>query len=630
MTEPAQAEGLNEAQEPSLVGQVLSERYRIDAVLGEGGMGAVYRAEHLLMHKRVAIKVLHPEMTRMPEVVQRFEREAMAAANIDHPHVAAAYDFGKLASGAFFLVLEYVEGKALRDVIADEGGLSVDRAVYITRQVLQALSRAHGMGIVHRDLKPENVMLVERDGDPDFVKVLDFGIAKVPVTEMSKGKTTGAALTQLGMVYGTPEYMAPEQALGQDVDLRADLYALGVLLFEMLTGKRPFDAANPVQILGMVVSLPVPSFATVCPERKIPTGIEDVTRKLLAKLADDRYPDARSAIQALDAAHAPTPLGLTGERLPSSALLGGRGSLVAAPALDNSGSLSTGAPLAPATAEARKKKLLVLVLGLGLGLIMLLALVLLQRGGSDAKLVTPPGPSASASAAVSAVEPAPDPTAAPGDAEIQAAAGKGIEALEALKARAPRDPKVLRALARAQSDKPLHEAALATLGELFAIDASAALDRSLQACVVLAAQAAPTQNAAFDLIEAKMGPGGPDTLYALQIDPRSTNPKLQKRAKDLFARKDFLARVTPALDTALDLRAASGAALCSQHRKLFQQARDQGDSRSLRYLSPLTAIRGCGFLKRGDCYSCLRSDNLLNEAMKAINEREKGGKDAYP
>src|SRR5438552_6685987 len=171
----------------SLVGRVLSERYRIESVLGEGGMGAVYLAQHVLMRKRLAVKVRHPEMTRMPEMVARFEREAMAAAHIEHPNVAAATDFGKLEDGSFFLVLEYVEGTSLRDLIA-QGPLAAERALHIAYQMASALARAHALGIVHRDLKPENVMLVEREGDPNFVKVLDFGIAKVPVGEFSPEK----------------------------------------------------------------------------------------------------------------------------------------------------------------------------------------------------------------------------------------------------------------------------------------------------------------------------------------------------------------------------------------------------------------------------------------------------------
>src|SRR5687768_17603651 len=202
----------------SRVGAVLADRYRIDSLLGEGGMGKVYAAEHVLMKKKLAVKVLHRELTTVPEVVARFEREAMAAANIENPNVAAATDFGKLPDGSVFLVLEYVQGKNLRDEIA-AGPFALDRALHITRQIASALGSAHALNIVHRDLKPENVMLVEKGADPDFVKVLDFGIAKVPIGEVDRSaqNSKDAPITKVGMVFGTPEYMAPEQALGQPV-----------------------------------------------------------------------------------------------------------------------------------------------------------------------------------------------------------------------------------------------------------------------------------------------------------------------------------------------------------------------------------------------------------------------------
>src|SRR5690606_23745277 len=161
-----------------LIGRILAERYRVTRLLGSGGMGAVYRAEHVHMRKAVALKVLHREMTAMPEVVARFEREAVAAARIEHPNVAAALDFGQLEDGAFYLVLEYIEGRSLSAALDAEGPFAPLRAVHITRQVAEALAAAHDAGVVHRDLKPDNIMLVERDGDPDFAKVLDFGIAK--------------------------------------------------------------------------------------------------------------------------------------------------------------------------------------------------------------------------------------------------------------------------------------------------------------------------------------------------------------------------------------------------------------------------------------------------------------------
>ena len=226
-------------------GTLLAGRYRVMELLGEGAMGAVYRAEHVHMRKPFAVKVLHRELTTIPEVVKRFEREAIAAGRIDHPHVARAHDFGVLegdasAHGGFYLVLEFVEGRRLSDALA-EGAFDLGRALVVTRQIAEALLAAHTAGIVHRDLKPDNVMLVERLGELDYVKVLDFGIAKMETGE------SGPALTRLGTVFGTPSYMAPEQAAGQSVDSRVDLYTLGLMLHEMLTGKACFEGDEPAR-----------------------------------------------------------------------------------------------------------------------------------------------------------------------------------------------------------------------------------------------------------------------------------------------------------------------------------------------------------------------------------------------
>ncbi|MFC1642226.1 serine/threonine-protein kinase [Myxococcota bacterium] len=228
-----------------LIGTVLAGRYRLAQLLGAGGMGSVYRAEHVHMRKAVAIKVLHRDMTALPEMVARFEREAIASARIEHPNVAGATDFGQLDDGSFFLVLEFVEGQSLRWVLEREGPLPPPRAAEIARQIASALAAAHGAHIVHRDLKPENVMLVSRGDGVDWIKVLDFGIAKVTVEELRDQP----ALTQYGSVFGTPEYMAPEQALGQTVDHRADLYALGIVLYEMLQARTPFADDDLVAVL---------------------------------------------------------------------------------------------------------------------------------------------------------------------------------------------------------------------------------------------------------------------------------------------------------------------------------------------------------------------------------------------
>jgi len=275
----------------SLEGRIVAERYRVQKLLGEGGMGAVYRAEHIHMRKIVALKVLHPEMCSVTEVVARFEREAVAAGRIEHPNVATATDFGRLEDGSFFLVLEYAAGRDLRALINAVGALDLARCIHIARQVAEALGAAHALSIVHRDLKPDNVMLVERDGDPDFVKVLDFGIAKVTFGDLADQP----ALTRTGAVFGTPDYMSPEQALGQPVDHRSDLYALGILMFEMLTGSTPFEHDDPTMVLAHQITAPPPPL----PEH-VPGPLASLVMSLLAKDVQQRPQTAAEVVQALD------------------------------------------------------------------------------------------------------------------------------------------------------------------------------------------------------------------------------------------------------------------------------------------------------------------------------------------
>jgi serine/threonine protein kinase len=267
-------------------------------------MGRVYAAEHVMMRKKLAVKILHRELTTVPEVVKRFEREAMAAANIEDPNVAAATDFGKLPDGSVFMAMEFVEGQSLRDEIA-AGPLRSERALRIGRQIGSALASAHALDIVHRDLKPENVMLVTKGSEPDFVKVLDFGIAKVPIGQV--GASGGNPITKVGMVFGTPEYMAPEQALGQPVDARADLYALGVILYEMLAGVRPFSSSSQTGILGQQLSRPAPPFVERAPGAGVPPAVEQVVLKLLQREANDRFQTAVEVVVAIEALMGATP-----------------------------------------------------------------------------------------------------------------------------------------------------------------------------------------------------------------------------------------------------------------------------------------------------------------------------------
>jgi len=228
-----------------LLGAYLDARDQVRRLIGEGGMGLVYEAEHTEIGRRVAVKVLHAAYTRHAEVVARFRAEARAATRIGHPHIVEVLDSGTTVEGAVYFVMEFLAGQDLSEVIRKEGPQTQRRTVAIGREICQALAAAHRAGIVHRDMKPENVFLIEREGHKDFVKVLDFGIAKtLEQTTEKQGR-----LTQPGMAMGTPEYMAPEQAAGQATDLRADIYSVGAILYEMLTGKVPIEGANVMEIL---------------------------------------------------------------------------------------------------------------------------------------------------------------------------------------------------------------------------------------------------------------------------------------------------------------------------------------------------------------------------------------------
>jgi hypothetical protein len=290
-----------------LLGQVISGRYRIDSLVAAGGMGAVYRGEHLRMRKQVAIKILHAEIEGLPELVERFEREAIAGAHVNHPNVASATDFGELADGSFFLVLEYVRGTTLSDVI-QRGPLAANRAVAIARQIASALQAVHELGIVHRDVKPRNVMLVEGPGE--LAKLIDFGLAKIAVEHFSANEPPARVLTGAGVVMGTLAYLAPEAARGMDaVDARADLYALGVMLYEMLAGRRPFDGVadglDMADAFRKQCQEPPPAIAVRSPRVVVAPALEAVVMRLLERSKERRFQSAAEVVAALDRAMAP-------------------------------------------------------------------------------------------------------------------------------------------------------------------------------------------------------------------------------------------------------------------------------------------------------------------------------------
>jgi serine/threonine-protein kinase len=289
-----------------LIGQTLDGRYVITRKLGHGGMGVVYAANHSVIERPLAIKVLRRNAMRDPATIRRFVQEAKAASRIGHPNIVDVTDFGTTPDGMTYSVMEFVDGMTLKDAIHHAAPFSAERAVRIAAQIARALVAAHDKGIVHRDLKPENVFLVDRDGRPDFVKIVDFGIAKVQPVDGTAGG--GPRLTQGGSVLGTPEYMPPEQASGRgDTDHRVDIYALGTILYEMLIGKVPHKGGSSVRTIAMQIMDAIPPPSQVRPELEIPPALEAVVMRALAKNRDERYPRMSELLGALDAIAASPP-----------------------------------------------------------------------------------------------------------------------------------------------------------------------------------------------------------------------------------------------------------------------------------------------------------------------------------
>ncbi|MEO6954761.1 MAG: serine/threonine-protein kinase [Polyangia bacterium] len=277
------------------VGRLIEGRYQVLAPLGRGGMGVVYRVEHVTLKKELALKLLLPELGRSDELLARFQREAEAAARLSHSNIIQVTDFGRTEDGQLFLVMELLEGPSLADVLRDGKPLELDRALSIERQILRALEHAHQAGVVHRDLKPDNIVLVERDGQHDVVKLLDFGIAKLSGPDEAPG---AEVLTQAGMIYGTPAYLSPEQALGEPIDRRADLYAAGIILYEMLAGHRPFVADSALELVSMQITQKAIPVVQEVPS--VSQRLSDAVDRALQKKRDDRWQDALSFLAALD------------------------------------------------------------------------------------------------------------------------------------------------------------------------------------------------------------------------------------------------------------------------------------------------------------------------------------------
>jgi len=300
-----------------VLGQVVSGRYRVTEFLGAGGMASVYRVRHELLGKDLALKILRSNLDPSTKAVERFRREARTVSRINHENVVFLTDFGETPAGTLFMVMEYVRGRTVSEEIQATAPLPLRRALHIVLQVARGLDAAHTAGVIHRDLKPENVMLVEQPKGPEKIKILDFGIAKLA----DPGEET-ERLTRAGMVFGTPEYMSPEQAMGQELDGRCDLYALGLILWELLTGQRCFQGRTATETLALQVTQPAAPPSAAAAPGSVPPAVDSVTLKLLAKRREQRYPTAGALVadlQQVEASLTPAsvaPAGLSGPAIP--------------------------------------------------------------------------------------------------------------------------------------------------------------------------------------------------------------------------------------------------------------------------------------------------------------------------
>jgi len=295
VTAPGFAEGL--------LGITLDRRYRLDAVLGEGGMGAVFRATHVELDRKVAVKLLKPHLANDAAALERFAREARATRRVESPHAVKILDFGITPKRDYYMVLEYLDGRTVQRELEIDGPFAPTRVAHIARQALGALGTAHDQGLIHRDVKPDNLLLMRSGSDPDFTKILDFGVAKL--MQGAAGAPAPLALTAAGTVFGTPEFMSPEQACGHVLDGRSDLYSLAATMFVMLTGAPLFEGGKAIELLTHQVRTPPPRLAMVRPELAGYRALDDLLQRCLAKKPDHR-PSTAEEMEALIAAVEPT------------------------------------------------------------------------------------------------------------------------------------------------------------------------------------------------------------------------------------------------------------------------------------------------------------------------------------
>jgi serine/threonine protein kinase len=642
-------------------GTMIEGKYEILDVLGKGGMGTVYKAHHKFIHKDVAIKMLNPQLSNAEQIVMRFQREAMASARIEHINVCQVTDSGRTPDGQLYIVMELLHGMSLQKIIAVEAPLSVSRIIGISRQICSALDKAHEMKIIHRDLKPENVMVHRKEDGSEIIKIMDFGIAKVALDDLP-----ATQLTTAGMVFGTPHYISPEQATGDPVDVRSDLYSLGCIMYEMATGGKPYEADTVGGLLRKHVTSEIPKITAS--GKGSPAKLEKLSGlviRLMSKIPDDRPSTARDVLNLLDKiekeeiadeniATAATIIVEKGEAEVArfatfvkdifKSLLTFRVKKARARAMGLVDQVMLPSILRFAAVVRKYPFILALWLIVLLGLLtMLLAgLVLVLKlsvgeGGwkagetakpktSESITVPPHGGGKSGKKGEVKVQGEPKETKVDPNAEIikslkLSEVGKNEEALLILESLTTNielvsKPSFLFQLAVMRSKMGKHDVALDAVERCYQVQKTCTRLPPIQDVLLLALMNKDTSERASRYV-AKYATDA--TVAKVEVMAREDSRKwLRSAAFDALQEGGFLKGLEKwSRDTILFVNSSGK---CKNKKDLLKTIREDGDPRALKALGLFSSRSGCGFLGLQDCFKCFRSE--LEKTVQALRQKK--------